>query len=99
VQDLHYICDDEGGRSRWFHNLAADSFVCLRTETGRRLYDIKRADFPTLDGFTHSKMRRFIKDGLNEFLPPEKLRQMSMPKSQAVMKVMQYCEAYNGNNN
>lgn len=89
---LEYICEEGNGKYRWYFDTESRRYVCLNEKEGKFAYNIPYDQFCTFDELLARKMRRYIRDGLNEFVPPEKLKSICAPKSQAILKLCQHKE-------
>lgn len=93
TETLEFVCDDEGGRFKWFYDADNAQYIRVNAENNRYSYRIHAASLPTKEQFAFARMSRFAKDGFNEYVPLEKLQQASNPRSQATLKLLEHKEA------
>lgn len=102
IDSLEFICEDDGGKLRWYYDPAGKEYLCLKVGSNTYTYRIPADKFFTLDEYKFQKMSRFMADGLQKFIPPEELEKMCSPQSQAVLKLCAHkavLEVENGDDN
>lgn len=88
--ELEFVCQDDNGTHRWYYDRASDNFLCLNEKTQKCSYVIPFKDFPTEEDLMARKMRRYVREGVARYIPPEVLKAKCSTKSQAVMRISEF---------
>ena len=89
---LEFICDDEGGRYKWYYDASNAEDIRINAVENLYSYRIPVASLPTKEEFAYARMNRFVKDGFAEYVPMDKLQVASNPRSQATLKLLEHKE-------